>query len=73
MPIWAFLEVMTFGTLLAFYLFCSRRWDDGVMRGEHYILKGVKTVRNCCSHSLCAFAHNECAVASLSALTLLRT
>ena len=53
MPIWAFLEVVTFGTLLAFYLFCSRRWGDDVMREEHYILKGVKTVRNCCSHGSC--------------------
>lgn len=53
MPVWAFLEVVTFGTLLAFYLFCSRRWDDSTMREEHYILKGVKTVRNCCSHGSC--------------------
>lgn len=53
MPVWAFLEVVTFGTLLAFYLFCSMRWDDNLMREEHYILKGVKTVRNCCSHGSC--------------------
>ena len=53
MPVWAFLEVVTFGTLLAFYLFCSRRWRDTVMREEHYILKGVKAVRNCCSHGSC--------------------
>lgn len=53
MPVWAFLEVVTFGTLLAFYLFCSERWGDAVMREEHYILKGVKSVRNCCSHGSC--------------------
>lgn len=29
------------------------RWDDNLMREEHYILKGVKTVRNCCSHGSC--------------------
>lgn len=53
MPVWAFLEVVTFGTLLAFYLFCSERWEDATMREEHYILKGVKSVRNCCSHGSC--------------------
>ena len=53
MPVWAFLEVVTFGTLLAFYLFCSERWEDAAMREEHYILKGVKSVRNCCSHGSC--------------------
>lgn len=53
LPVWAFLEVVTFGTLLAFYLFCSERWGDSTMREEHYILKGVKSVRNCCSHGSC--------------------
>lgn len=28
MPVWAFLEVVTFGTALAFCLFCSERWDE---------------------------------------------
>lgn len=28
-------------------------WNDNLMREEHYILKGVKTVRNCCSHGSC--------------------
>ena len=46
MPVWAFLEVVTFGTALAFCLFCSERWDDAVMREEHYILKGEKGVGN---------------------------
>ena len=53
MPVWAFLEVVTFGTLLAFYLFCSERWGEADMREEHYVLKGVKAVRNCCSHGSC--------------------
>ena len=29
------------------------RWNNNLMREEHYILKGVKTVRNCCSHGSC--------------------
>ena len=35
MPIWVFLEVVSFGTLLAFYLFCASRWDDRSMRMRH--------------------------------------
>ena len=26
MPIWVFLEVIDFGTLVDFYLFCATRW-----------------------------------------------
>lgn len=52
-PAWVFMEVVTFGTLLSFCLFCAERWQDADMREEHYILKGVKTVRNCCSHGSC--------------------
>lgn len=53
MPVWVFLEVVSFGTLLAFYLFCAERWNDEKMRQEHYAMKGVKAVRNCCSHGAC--------------------
>ncbi|WP_165047461.1 MULTISPECIES: Abi family protein [unclassified Adlercreutzia] len=53
MPVWVFLEVMSFGALLAFYLFCAERWSDEEMRQEHYAMKGVKAVRNCCSHGAC--------------------
>lgn len=41
-----------------------RAMDDAVMREEHYILKGVKAVRNCCSHGSCIVngmdGSNEC-------------
>lgn len=53
MPIWVFLEVVPFGTLLAFYLFCASRWDDRSMRMRHSMLTEVKAVRNCCSHGTC--------------------
>ena len=53
MPIWIFLEVVPFGTLLAFYLFCASRWDDRAMRMRHSMLTEVKAVRNCCSHGTC--------------------
>ena len=53
MPVWVFLEVCTFGAMLAFYLFVAERYDDDEMKREHYALKGVKSLRNCCSHGSC--------------------
>lgn len=53
MPVWVLLEVVPFGTLLAFYLFCVERWDEESRREIHYALKDVKAVRNCASHAGC--------------------
>lgn len=53
MPIWVFLEVVSFGTLLAFLLFCAHRWSDKALEDRHYELTGVKAVRNCCAHQSC--------------------
>lgn len=53
MPVWVFLEVVPFGTLLAFLLFCAHRWGDKALEDEHYELTGVKAVRNCCAHQSC--------------------
>ena len=53
MPVWVLLEVVPFGTLLAFYLFCVERWDEAERREIHYALKDVKAVRNCASHAGC--------------------
>lgn len=53
MPVWVFLEVVPFGTLLAFMLYRAKLWDDEKLRDEHYELTYVKAVRNCCSHMNC--------------------
>lgn len=53
MPVWVLLEVVPFGTLLSFYLFCVERWDEAGRREIHYALKDVKAVRNCASHAGC--------------------
>lgn len=52
-PVWVFLEVVPFGTKLAFYLFCADRWGDQSMKLKHSALTEVKAVRNCCSHNSC--------------------
>lgn len=53
MPVWVLLEVVPFGTLLAFMLFCAKRWNDKELQVLHYALTDVKAVRNCCSHGSC--------------------
>lgn len=53
MPIWVFVEVITFGTLLSLYRFCSIRWNSRKMNHEYYLLKQVKDVRNACGHQNC--------------------
>ncbi|MBM6907591.1 Abi family protein [Collinsella intestinalis] len=64
MPVWVLLEVVPFGTLLAFYLFCVERWDEESRREIHYALKNVKAIRNCASHAGClcnGFLHDTLA------------
>lgn len=51
MPVWVFMELMTFGAFIDFYLFCANRWNDKRMRQNHYVLRTVKSVRNACAHS----------------------
>lgn len=53
MPVWVLLEVIPFGTFLAFYRFCSERWDDRLMLDEYYLMKKVKSVRNASCHGSC--------------------
>lgn len=51
MPVWVFLELVSFGTLIDFYLFCANRWSDVAMKEEHYLLRQVKSLRNSAAHS----------------------
>lgn len=51
MPIWVFLELVSFGTVTDVYRFCANRWGDRSMLREHYLLRSAKGVRNACAHS----------------------
>ena len=51
MPVWAFLELISFGSFIDFYLFCANRWQDPAMEDEHYMLRQVKAARNAAAHS----------------------
>ena len=51
MPAWVFLELISFGSFIDFYLFCAQRWGDSGMEDEHYMLRQVKAARNAAAHS----------------------
>ncbi len=51
MPLWVFLELVSFGTVADVYRFCANRWGDRSMLREHYLLRSAKGVRNACAHS----------------------
>ena len=50
MPVWVFLEIMSFGRFIDFCRFCAERWSDKALRDEHYMLKKVKSIRNAAAH-----------------------
>lgn len=51
MPLWAYLEMASFGTFVDLWLFCANRWEDEQMRHEHYMLRQTKSARNAYAHS----------------------
>lgn len=53
MPVWAFLEVASFGTFLSFCLFCSERWGDAGLRDLYFMLLKAKSIRNAAAHGAC--------------------
>ena len=51
MPVWVFVEAVSFGTFIGFYRFCADRWNDSGLKDEHYLLRQAKAVRNASAHS----------------------
>lgn len=52
-PVWAFLEVISFGRFNHFWNFCAERYSDKDMKGCFYLLQAVKGLRNACCHNNC--------------------
>lgn len=50
---WAFIEVISFGSFLYFYKYCANRFVDREMLKEFHILQAVKSLRNACAHNSC--------------------
>lgn len=53
MPLWAFVEVISFGTVIDLIRFCGERWKDDHLKDAHYLLKYVKGIRNASAHGAC--------------------
>lgn len=53
LPVWVFLELLPFGTILHFYRFCALRFSSKDMQDNLYILIDCKNIRNACAHSDC--------------------
>ena len=62
MPIWAFVEILSFGRFIHFYRYCADRFNDKDMKDNRFLFLSVKKVRN-------AAAHNNCLINDLSIKT----
>lgn len=62
LPLWVFLELISFGRLVSFYGFCSERYSSKLMENNYYMLMTCKDIRN-------AAAHNSCIINNLSPRT----
>ena len=63
-PVWAFVELISFGCFNEFYRFCANRLQDRRMLNEYYLLQSVRGLRNACAHNNCIIndmkAHPDC-------------
>lgn len=53
LPVWVFLELISFGRLINFYKFCAERFKENKMKNEVYMLLSCKEIRNAAAHSQC--------------------
>jgi len=53
MPVWVFLELISFGTLIDFYEFCAIRLASKDLDNDRYLLIALRQLRNACAHSNC--------------------
>ncbi|MGN1097810.1 MAG: Abi family protein [Clostridia bacterium] len=53
MPIWVFIEIISFGSLIHFAKFYGEKTNDKVLIDYYYILLRIKDIRNAAAHSTC--------------------
>lgn len=58
-PVWAFLEIIPFGSFINFLKYCSEYFGNDSLLEDHYLLCDVRRFRN-------AAAHNSCVIHNLS-------
>lgn len=56
-PVWVFIEVISFGQYLHFYEFCTNRSSNTqnkkTLTSRLYLMRTVKDLRNACAHNNC--------------------
>lgn len=52
-PVWAFIEIVSFGTLVHFYSFCADNLNNKDIKDDYYLLMTIKELRNAAAHSNC--------------------
>lgn len=52
-PVWAFIEIISFGTFIHFYGFCSDHLQNKHLKDRYYLLFTIKELRNATAHSNC--------------------
>jgi len=55
MPVWAFIELISFGRYISFYKHCAEKIANKGMLDEHYLLLSIKELRNATAHNNCIF------------------
>ena len=52
-PVWAFVEVISFGSFINFFYFCADYFKEKKFMDDHFLLKDVKRLRNVAAHNSC--------------------
>ena len=70
-PVWAFLEMISFGQYLYFYKYCAELLQNTEITERLYLMYTVKSLRNACAHNNCIIndinsKHNKSINADLS-------
>ena len=52
-PVWAFVEIISFGRFTFLYKFCADRLDSRDMLDDYYLMLAVKSLRNATAHNNC--------------------
>lgn len=52
-PVWAFVEIIPFGTFTHFLSFTCDYFQDKKWKDDYYLLKDVKKIRNAAAHNNC--------------------
>lgn len=52
-PVWAFVEIITFGSFAKFYMFVGKKLGNKELSDDAWMLSDVRELRNACAHNNC--------------------